>query len=186
MLPILKHPLENKWSLTYWHNNEWEHIQHVMTMETIEDFWGTYNNIAKLSQLGKFNFAFFHEGMRPIWEDEMNRKGGKWIWEYSPDKRKSIDDIWLNLLLFLIGETLVEDNKICPDDEIVGVTIHTRVGGDRMTLWTKSTDVSIQQYLGKALETKLNIKGSLTFKVHEEAIQLNSSFHSSAKIIMQS
>ncbi len=184
--PSNEHPLENSWDFTYWHANEWETSLHLVTISTIEDFWRTYNNIPKLKHLVKANFAFFHDGIRPIWEDEINRKGGKWIWEYPKHTRFLVDVIWLDLLLFLIGETLVtdDDDEKFPDDEILGVTIHTRLGGDRMTLWTKSTDVALQKRLGKALKTKLRIGTPLRYKVHEDAIQKNSSFHSSAKIII--
>ncbi len=186
MSEVTKHPLEYSWNVTFWPSNEWENSKHIITISTIEDFWGTYNNLPHLTELGKVNFAFFHDGIRPIWEDEINRKGGKWIWEYPRYMRSEIDVHWLNLLLLLIGETLISESTptIC-DREIFGATVHTRSAGDRMTLWTRSTDPEIQREIGKALQMKMNIQGSLFFKSHCDAIQINSSYHSSAKIVLQ-
>lgn len=179
----MKHPLEHRWKLTFWPTNEWNNTTNIITISTIEDFWGTYNNIPRLIELGKVNFAFFHDGIRPVWEDDINRKGGKWIWEYSREMRAELDKHWLNLLLFLIGETLQPSS--IPDGEIFGCTVHTRPAGDRMTIWTRGTNPQIQKELGQALLEKMKMTGSLFFKAHSDAIQINSSYHSSAKIVLQ-
>jgi translation initiation factor 4E len=182
----LHHPLEYSWEMNFWHANDWQNTTNICTISTIEDFWGMYNNIPKLSECTSGNFSFFHKDIRPVWEDEINQDGGKWLWEYSKIERESLDNNWMNLLLLLIGETMIptEIETKYGGSQIFGVTVHTRYGGDRMTLWTKNTNVEIQTILGKELKTKLNICGNVKFKAHKDAIQINSSFNSSAKIIL--
>lgn len=175
----IKHPLQHIWTLSYWHDNDWNSPSNICTIDSIEDFWRMYNNIPKLTKCDKPNFSFFHRDVRPVWEDKINVKGGKWIWEYPINERHILDKRWMTLLLLMIGETITEWQN-----EILGATIHARYAGDRMTLWTKNTNSKIQQKLGTALKKKMNITNSIIFKSHVDAITINSSFNSSAKIIL--
>ncbi|POM79562.1 Eukaryotic initiation factor 4E, partial [Phytophthora palmivora] len=82
-----KHPLQNRWVLWYdnpkkRHSTEsWEeNLKNVYTFSTVEDFWCLYNNILAPTKLSiGSNYHLFKEGIRPMWEDPINAKGGKWI-----------------------------------------------------------------------------------------------------------
>lgn len=46
----------------------------------------------------------FKEGIKPVWEDTANCKGGKWILRL---KKGLSSRIWENLLLAMIGKFLI-------------------------------------------------------------------------------
>lgn len=48
----------------------------------------------------KVDFHMFKEGIKPVWEDNANCKGGKWILRL---KKGLSSRIWENLLLAMIG-----------------------------------------------------------------------------------
>lgn len=56
-----------------------------------------YNNIVKASQLSLGgNFHMFKKGVKPMWEDPMNKAGGKWYFMLPPKKKEELDQMWLN------------------------------------------------------------------------------------------
>lgn len=48
----------------------------------------------------KVDFHMFKDGIKPVWEDQANCKGGKWILRL---KKGLSSRIWENLLLAMIG-----------------------------------------------------------------------------------
>ncbi|KAG8905653.1 eukaryotic translation initiation factor 4E [Tulasnella sp. 403] len=105
--------------------NWMEDIKKVINFDSVEEFWGLYNNIVPPSQLPqKANYYLFkvwvkriledaeltislsQENIIPAWEDEANKYGGKWSIQLPRDKnRASIDKMWLYTMLAAIGET---------------------------------------------------------------------------------
>ena len=198
------HPLHSTWDLLVWKGNDWENINVLAKIKSIQDFWRVYNNLPNLRDTVKMNFGFFRENIRPIWEDEIHRNGGKWNWHYKcgcEEENKTQDD-WLTLLLGMIGETitLCEDSnknkkaeEIYDSSEILGLIVHVRPPGNRMSLWTKSSeDLVKQKKFGIHLKKNL-LKQSMThffpdnqliFKAHQDAIQNNSSFNALPKLVI--
>ena len=52
----------------------------------------------------------FKNGIKPMWEDKNNVRGGKWVVIL---KGSALDALWELVLLALIGETLGDSNEIC-------------------------------------------------------------------------
>lgn len=50
------------------------------------------------------DFHLFKQGIKPVWEDAANRKGGKWILRL---KKGLSSRIWENLLLAVIGKSFL-------------------------------------------------------------------------------
>ena len=94
--------------------------------------------------------------------------------------RKLSDEIWLNLLLGVAGETIDDKN------EINGITLHLRPGGIRCALWTAGTDMKTQQNIGEALRKICEIPPhiKLHYKLQSEAIEKNSSFQTRVTLVM--
>ena len=106
---IIKHPLENAWTLFYKNgrSRSWEDNQKpVMTVTTVEDFWSLYNHIEVASKLPTgADYSLFKEGIFPDWEDPRNQDGGRWIINLDRKHREGLlDTYWLEVLFFLIGE----------------------------------------------------------------------------------
>lgn len=92
----IRHPLQSKWTLWYRASaksssgsgssgnkgsakaDNWEaSLQCVNTVDTIEDFWGMYNNVPGIAKMDdNSDYMFFKEGIRPAWEDPANANGG--------------------------------------------------------------------------------------------------------------
>lgn len=106
----VKHPLYNSWTL--WFDNplhkgsssakerreSWgANLNQVGKLNSVEEFWGLYNNIVPPSNLPQSaNFYLFKEGIQPAWEDPANGNGGKWSVQLPREKHRSqIDKLWL-------------------------------------------------------------------------------------------
>ncbi|KAH9486875.1 Eukaryotic translation initiation factor 4E-1 [Psilocybe cubensis] len=120
-----------------------EDIKRVISFDSVEEFWGLYNNIIPPSQLPqKANYYLFKDGIIPAWEDEANKNGGKWSIQLPKDKnRGQVDKMWLYTMLAAIGETF--DPSPAPADGsssaslITGVIVSTRPQFYRLSIWTR-------------------------------------------------
>ncbi|KAF3933494.1 hypothetical protein ABW19_dt0209336 [Dactylella cylindrospora] len=139
----VKHPLMNKWTLWFTKppsgaksDNQWaDSLKEVVTFDSVEEFWGIYNNITKTSDLAlKSDYHLFKVGIRPEWEDPANKHGGKWAYQFKEKKTVPIDELWLHTMLAAIGETLEKET----DKEVMGVVINVRKGFYRIGLWTRT------------------------------------------------
>ena len=100
----------------------------------------------------------FREGVKPEWEDKMNRDGAEWFCRKA-FPLPQLDDFWANLTMGMVGET------IDPRDEICGARVVDKSTGQRqmyrLELWFKRKDQGIadellarmQSSLGPAIKT---------------------------------
>ncbi|MCJ1379894.1 eukaryotic translation initiation factor 4E [Xylographa soralifera] len=142
----VKHPLIHKWTLWFTKppsgkGDNWNDLlREVVTFDSVEEFWGVFNNIAPTSELAvKSDYHLFKEGVRPEWEDPQNKHGGKWSYSYREKKSVQIDENWLSMLLAAIGETLENED----DGEVMGVVVNVRKGFYRIGVWTKTVGKAI-------------------------------------------
>ena len=107
---VVKHTLENAWTLWFFKNDKsrtWKENQRpIITVTTVEDFWRLYNNISVASRLPPgSDYSLFKEGIFPDWEDHRNAAGGRWIINVDRQHRVQVlDNYWLEILFYLIGE----------------------------------------------------------------------------------
>ncbi|KAK2747377.1 eukaryotic translation initiation factor 4E [Onygenales sp. PD_40] len=141
----VKHPLMNEWTLWFTKppsgkGDNWnELLKEVVTFNSVEEFWGIYNNISPTSELGlKADYHLFKKGVRPEWEDQQNKHGGKWSYSFRDKRSVPIDDLWLHAQLAAIGETLENDG----DNEVMGVVVNVRKAFFRIGLWTRTVGKS--------------------------------------------
>ncbi|KAJ3935375.1 MAG: eukaryotic translation initiation factor 4E class I [Lentinula lateritia] len=122
-----------------------EDIKRVISFDSVEEFWGLYNNIVPPSALPqKANYYLFKEGIIPAWEDEANKDGGKWSIQLPKDKNKPhVDKMWLYTMLAAIGETFdpslttLDPSGSPPNSLITGVIVSTRPQFYRISIWTR-------------------------------------------------
>ncbi|KAI4276094.1 MAG: hypothetical protein L6R38_005756 [Xanthoria sp. 2 TBL-2021] len=143
----VKHPLMNEWTLWFTKppsgkDHNWNDLlKEVVTFDSVEEFWGIYNNITPVSELAlKSDYHLFKKGVRPEWEDPQNKHGGKWAYQFKDKKAAPIDELWLHLMLGAIGETLESGED---DGELMGVVVNVRKGFYRLGLWTKTVGKKI-------------------------------------------
>jgi len=120
-------------------------IKRVISFDSVEEFWGLYNNIVPPSQLPqKANYYLFREGIIPAWEDDANKNGGKWSIQLPREKnRNNVDKMWLYTMLAAIGETfdpevMKSDVNRSPEESLItGVIVSTRPQFYRISIWTR-------------------------------------------------
>uniref|UniRef100_UPI0035902EE7 eukaryotic translation initiation factor 4E-like n=1 Tax=Myxine glutinosa TaxID=7769 RepID=UPI0035902EE7 len=67
-----------------------------------------------------------------MWEDERNKKGGRWLVTLNKTQRHSdLDRFWLETLLCLIGEAFDDYS-----DDVCGAVVNIRGKGDKIAVWT--------------------------------------------------
>lgn len=174
----VKHPLQNTWTL--WFDNpksktnteSWaDNLKEIISLDTVEDFWSTFNNVAKITHLSpNSNYHFFKRGIRPEWEDESNAKGGKFAMSIPRNKSGDvINEYWMNLLLAIIGEQLATEEEIC------GAVISVRKSFFKLALWIKSSDDEdkidkIRQSLRETLQLPDTI--IIEFITHDTSVKI--------------
>ena len=159
----VKHQLQHTWTLWFTKppsgKQDWaDLLKEVISFESVEEFWGIYvsltlhshfpefanyvkqtnnitqNNITPASELAqKSDYHLFKKGVRPEWEDQQNKHGGRWSYTFKGGN-KANDETWLNIMLAAIGEML-EDEQ---DNEVMGVVVNIRKGFWRVGLWTRT------------------------------------------------
>ena len=79
------HPLQFPWTFTYFKkiaNKSYEENTYTLgTTSSVEDFWRLYVHLRRPvdERPTVCDYHVFREGIRPMWEDEANVNGGKWI-----------------------------------------------------------------------------------------------------------
>ncbi|XP_045140727.1 eukaryotic translation initiation factor 4E type 1B isoform X1 [Echinops telfairi] len=95
------HSLENRWALWFFKNDSsqaWQDNLHlIIKFDTVEDFWAVYGHIQLASKLSSgCDYALFKDGIRPMWEDSRNKRGGRWLVSLAKHQRHSkLDRLWL-------------------------------------------------------------------------------------------
>jgi len=179
------HPLENEWSFWYdkrpaqskrvrGEQESYEsNLREIGNFGTVEDFWRYYNHMVKPSKIEtNSNYHFFKKGIKPMWEDPQNAKGGKWV--LTLKDKAIVDIIWENVVLAMVGETLDIEEEVC------GAVFSKRKGGDRIAVWNRNRDNEVGiMTIGRQLKS---ILGSDTTKVqtsyqnHEDSIRSGASY----------
>lgn len=69
-----------------------------------------YNHIELASNLqAGSDYCLFKAGIKPMWEDERNKKGGRWLISVPKKVGKTLDEMWLECVSIL---TFVQINPL--------------------------------------------------------------------------
>ena len=169
----MEHPLEYTWNLYVTRNKkkpgkdrsvkEWEdRLVKVCSIASAEEFWGVFNNLKAPSGLhGRGDYLLFKEGVMPEWEDARNEHGG--AWNASVNEVAAIDQVWLDVLLHLIGFAFDEWTE-----HVCGVELTVRNLKYRVSLWTDTCEEAAARALGEALKPLLGSR-ELEFRQHNSS-----------------
>uniref|UniRef100_A0A8C3MD71 Eukaryotic translation initiation factor 4E family member 2 n=1 Tax=Geospiza parvula TaxID=87175 RepID=A0A8C3MD71_GEOPR len=115
-----EHPLQ--YNYTFWYSRRTpgrptssqsyeQNIKQIGTFASVEQFWRFYSHMVRPGDLtGHSDFHLFKEGIKPMWEDDANKNGGKWIIRL----RKGLASrCWENLILAMLGEQFMVGEEIC-------------------------------------------------------------------------
>jgi len=175
----VKHPLQNEWTLWFFKNDRtkgWEENQReVATVNTVEDFWSLYNHIEQASRLiPGCDYSIFKKGIKPMWEDDQNRKGGRWLINVNKQQRAAcLDNFWLEVVLCLIGDSFTTNNSL-----VNGAVVNVRNKGDKISMWLSDAQqgesiLKIGQTMKERLGIDANIK--IGFEAHQDTMKKSGS-----------
>ncbi|XP_037934318.1 eukaryotic translation initiation factor 4E1-like isoform X2 [Teleopsis dalmanni] len=173
---LFKHPLQNAWTLWYLESDRtksWEDMQNEITsFETVEDFWSLYNHIKPPSEIKSgCDYSLFKKGVRPMWEDVANKQGGRWVINVMKNSKSDLDNLWLDVLLCLIGEAFDNTDQIC------GAVVNVRTKGNKISIWTADgTKKDAVLEIGTKLKDALRLGNlSLQYQLHKDTMAKHSS-----------
>ncbi|KAJ7265965.1 translation initiation factor eIF 4e-like domain-containing protein [Mycena haematopus] len=125
----------------------------VGEFSTVEEFCRYFNWLKPPSGLERnSNYHLFKSGIKPMWEDEANANGGKWVLTMK-NNPALLDRCWNWLAMALVGEELEEGL-----DLICGAVVSLRSKVDRIQVWTRGKDdVEKLNGIGKKLVKLLDV-----------------------------
>ncbi|THX40740.1 putative translation initiation factor eIF4E3 [Aureobasidium pullulans] len=162
-------PLKYTWVIWYRpptsKNSDYEKSTRPMCkISTAQQFWQVYSHLKHPSGLPTVSdYHFFRDGIRPVWEDEENKKGGKWILRL---KKGVADRYWEDLLMAMIGDQFAEAGE-----EVCGAVVSVRSGEDVFSIWTKNDggrNVKIRETIKRVLS--LPADTNMVWKSHDDSI----------------
>ncbi|KAJ1018458.1 hypothetical protein NDA18_006610 [Ustilago nuda] len=135
-------------------SSSWEaNLRTIGAYASVESFLGCFAKLHRPSQLERHSsYHLFKDGIKPMWEDPRNAKGGKWTITFRQRYPALVDRSWLWLVLALIGEGMDGEDETC------GAVCSVRPRGDRISLWVKDmSNVEAVNRIGKKLIALLEI-----------------------------
>lgn len=167
---LIKHPLQFEWTLWYQEmdrSKNWEDtLNEVTSFSTVEDFWSLYNHIKSPSDIKVgSDYSLFKKGIRPMWEDEGNKRGGRWMLNIARGQRQELDKYWLDTILCLIGEAFENAEEIC------GAVVNVRPKGDKIAIWTANyNNRDAVMSIGRIYKERLGLKFAITYHLHKDTM----------------
>ena len=156
------------WSTTTEYENQ---IKHVGSFSTVEQFWSCYCHMVRPSDLPPHcDVHLFKLGIKPTWEDEANKNGGKWIVRL---KKEISSRSWENVILAMLGEQFIVGNELC------GAVISIRPAEDIISLWNRTaSDTAITGRIRDTLTQIMQLPRNtvIEYKAHNQSIKDKSSF----------
>ncbi|OAG42867.1 hypothetical protein AYO21_02818 [Fonsecaea monophora] len=141
-------PFQYRWSV--WHSKS--HLQPTsqqspdaypltMLVDSVADigtFYRIFNNLPWSQIKQKDSIHIFRSGVQPLWEDEENRRGGRWLIRVRPEEGKDVR-CWEEICLLCCGGEL--QAAIARErDHILGMSFSPRQYFTHISIWTKKGD----------------------------------------------
>lgn len=169
-------PGEHKLQYTYclWFGKKGSHraaeygksLHFVGRCASVEQWWTLYCHLIKPTVLKPFRkLHLFKSGIKPMWEDPGNVRGGKWVIRL---KKNKIDRAWENVCMAMLGEQFLVGPEIC------GVVLSTQFPEDLLSIWNRTaTDTTSTNRIRDTLRRILNLPPSthMEYKPHCDSLK---------------
>ncbi|KAL8661312.1 MAG: hypothetical protein Q9202_005677 [Teloschistes flavicans] len=138
-------------------------------ISTVKPFMEMLNHFPLANLKLRDSIHFFKHGVRPVWEDARNQRGG--CWTFRVNKALSAD-FWKEVLFLAVGEQIGE--VVLPGDDICGCSLSRRFNSDLIQIWNRRADLApsvdaIRDVVLAQLSDELKPKeGSYYYKRHSE------------------
>lgn len=143
-----------------------QNLKLVGRFVSVEQYWAYYCHLIRPCELtGHSDFHLFKDGIKPMWEDEANRYGGKWIVRL----RKGLASrCWENLILAMLGEQFMVGDEIC------GAVVSIRFAEDIISVWNRiASDQVTTNRIRDTLRRVLNLPPNtiMEYKTHTDSLK---------------
>ncbi|XP_014262516.1 eukaryotic translation initiation factor 4E type 2 isoform X2 [Cimex lectularius] len=143
-----------------------QHLKSIGCFGSVEQFWAINSHLARPSELPSHSdYHLFKVGIKPMWEDEANQKGGKWIVRL---RKGFASRCWENLVLAILGEQFMVGQEIC------GAVVSIRFQEDIICVWNKTaSDTHTTARIRDAMRRVLNLPPNtiLEYKTHIDSLK---------------
>ncbi|XP_019561967.1 eukaryotic translation initiation factor 4E type 2 [Aedes albopictus] len=174
--PLEVGPGEHKLQYTYclWFAKKGSHraaeygksLHFVGRCASVEQWWTLYCHLVKPTVLKSFRkLHLFKSGIKPMWEDPGNVRGGKWVIRLRKNK---VDRAWENVCMAMLGEQFLVGPEIC------GVVLSTQFPEDLLSIWNRTaTDTTSTNRIRDTLRRILNLSPSthMEYKPHCDSLK---------------
>lgn len=124
---------------------------------SVKEFYQHFNNIPVENLKLRDSIHLFHLGVKPVWEDPRNTRGGAWYFKVSKDLASQF---WHEMCLLAVGDILqgaVETKRACKllrfhsriydtncglafNDDICGISYSVRWNAVQIAVWNRDAD----------------------------------------------
>ena len=155
---VLKNQLPNKAIDT----NEYEsQVKKIADFDTIEDFWAIFQHLQKPDNCKQgIEFQLFKEPIKPMWEDEYNKNGGKLTLKL---RKQYTTIIWEEIILAIIGGVLPKEIN----DEINGVVFCSKKEFNTLQIWFKTFTKTINVELEQCIRDLIQIPDEVPLEIKQ-------------------
>ncbi len=124
--------LKNKIPKQNLDSSEYEsQVKKIAEFDTIEDFWAIFQHLKKPDNCNPgIEFQMFKENIKPMWEDEFNKNGGKLSLKLN---KGYTTIIWEELILGIIGNILPKEIS----EGINGIVFSSKKESNILQIWFK-------------------------------------------------
>ncbi|GAB0096373.1 eukaryotic translation initiation factor 4E type 2 [Sergentomyia squamirostris] len=133
---------------------------------SVEQWWSLYCHLIKPTALKPYReLHLFKSGIKPMWEDPGNAKGGKWVIKLRKNK---IDRAWETVCMAMLGEQFLVGPEIC------GVVLCTKFPEDLLSVWNRTaTDQASTARIRDTLRRILNLPPNtpMEYKPHCDSLK---------------
>ena len=133
-------------------SNEYEsQVKKIAEFETIEDFWAIFQHLRKPDSCKQgIEFQLFKVPIKPMWEDEANKNGGKLTLKL---RKKYTTIIWEEMILAFIGGIFSDKMK----EEINGIVFISKKEFNTLQIWFKTYEKKINAELEQCIRDLIQI-----------------------------
>ena len=136
-------------------------VKKIHEFDTVEEFWVIFQHLRKPDSCKPgIEFMMFKEPIKPMWEDEYNKNGGKISIKLKKDYTTII---WEEMIFALIGGILPKEMK----DEINGIVVSSRKEFNTLQIWFKTFEDKINNDLVQCIKDLLVIPDEVNLEIKQ-------------------
>ena len=139
-------------------------IKPIAEFDSIEDFWAIFQHLRKPDSCrAGIEFQLFRGNIKPTWEDDNNKNGGK----VSIKLCKGYTTIiWEEIIFALIGDVL--------PDNINGIVVSTRKEMNKLSIWFNNWNEDNNNNIKKIIRDLLQMPPEVTLEFKKFFIEKQS------------